>query len=245
MNFYTIFLNLFLSKVCMLCTVQWLWCYAPLNALVKGAIVVLIRELLPDQFAFQVSICSFGLKLLPELLHSNGINLIWLFGLLVEARLLSACKNLGDLSLWDCAENWDCPCWKQPSELAAVTPLYMKQNGKWESSYVTKPGTTLWCSYSHIAMNTVYCQIKQKTHTYIRPDKCAGVAMRLPENTRKYPAHQRGRKGRKVLWAALTAHNVLHRPRLWCWDYFYSLTTCVCPPQIHITQHHIGSQSIF
>lgn len=65
-------------------------------------------------------------------------------------------------------------------------------------------------------------------------------------NTGKYPGHlQRGRKGRNVLWATLTAHSTLHKPRLWCRDYFYSLTTCVCPPQIHITQHHIGSRSIF
>lgn len=61
----------------------------------------------------------------PKLSHSNNLNL-WLFWLLLEARLLSACKSLGDPALWELGLSY----WKLQSQLVAVTPLDLEQNGK-------------------------------------------------------------------------------------------------------------------
>lgn len=52
--------------------------------------------------------------------------------------------------------------------------------------------------------------------------------------------------GRAVLWASLTAHNMLCRPWLWkCLDCFYCPTTCVWLPQMNITQQPIGLGNIW
>lgn len=114
---------------------------------------------------------------------------------------------------------------------AAVRPWSCRTSpheAKGKCSYVPKVGTTSWFLHTYTPIITVYSELKQKTHTHSQMCLCLCLPFYTPP-----------------LWATLTAHSVLHRSRLWCLDYIYSLTTCGCLPQISISQLHIGSWSIF